>query len=141
MNSDNKFGICCGCPAISNTPLDLTLWGSSRTYNYNMMKRFGTSNSNDFRTSLQSNAVSIMSKTHDDFNNNFKCKNTSSNIFYIDSTDFNNYYNNLNVNVGIAIGTNEKGQSNRLLYSIENDNDMNLLLLSNVPSSTSRSPN
>jgi hypothetical protein len=96
MNCDNKFGICCKCPAISNIPRELTIWKSSRVYNYEMMKKNRINNANDYRALLQSNAVNIIENTYNDFENNFKCVNNDPNVFYIDSSKFNQYYDNLN---------------------------------------------
>ena len=96
MNSDNKFGQCCGCPALMNQSRDLTLWSSSRNYNNNMMKKMGTTNSNDFRAALQNNAESMIKKTFDEYDSNNKCRNSFNNIFYIDSSNFNNLYDGLN---------------------------------------------
>jgi hypothetical protein len=97
MNCDNKYSKCCGCPAITNTPRELTLWSSSKLYNLQTMKKTGLINANDYRASLQANADIIMKNTVDDFDTNFKCKNNDSNLFYLDSYSYNNYYDSINV--------------------------------------------
>lgn len=96
MNSNNKFGICCKCPAISNITREFTVWSSSRIYNYDLMKKNKLNNANSFRSLLQSNGEDIIKNKYNDFENNFKCVNNGNNIFYIDSSKFNDYYNNLN---------------------------------------------
>jgi hypothetical protein len=96
MNSDNKFGICCSCPAIMNNPRELTLWSSSHIYDSQMMNKNGIKNSHDYRSSLQSNGENIIRNTINDFNSNYKCRNTDQNKFYLDSSNYNQYYDNLN---------------------------------------------
>lgn len=97
MDSNNKYGICCGCPAISNKPREFTNWRCAKIYNNEMMKKIGKTNSNDYRESLQYNGQSIIKNTFNDFENNYKCKNNKSNVFYIDSSKINEYYDNLNM--------------------------------------------
>ena len=97
MNSNNKYGTCCGCPAIANKSREFTNWTSARIYNTEMMKKLGKTNSNDYRESLQNNSEIIIKNTFNDFETNYKCKNNGSNVFYIDSSKFNDYYDNLNV--------------------------------------------
>jgi hypothetical protein len=89
MNCDNKYAKCCECPGITNTPREFTLWSSSKLYNLQTMKKTGISNANDYRASLQSNAESIMKNTVNDFETKFKCKNSGTNLFYLDSTNYN----------------------------------------------------
>jgi methionine salvage enolase-phosphatase E1 len=60
------------------------------------MKKTGMTNANDYRASLQSNAESIMKNTVNDFDTNFKCKNSGSNLFYLDSSSYNGYYDKIN---------------------------------------------
>ena len=131
MNSDNKFGQCCGCPALMNQSRDLTLWTSSRIYNNNMMKKMGTANSNDFRTALQTNTESILKKTLDDYDSNNRCKNSANNLFYIDSSNFNNLYDGLN---STQLTYSYINNMNEVLTGVETkyqtDQIMNLSLLS-----------
>ena len=134
MNSDNKFGQCCGCPALMNQSRDLTLWSSSRNYNNAMMKKMGKTNSNDFRTALQNNAESMIKKTFDEFDSSNKCKNSSNNIFYIDSSNFNNLYDNLNAkqsSTPYVENANEKLSG--LSTNLVTDSIMNLSSLSLTP--------
>ena len=134
MNSDNKFGQCCGCPALMNKSRDLTLWSSSRNYNNVMMKKMGTTNSNDYRTALQSNAESMIKKTFDDYDSNNKCKNSANNVFYIDSSNFNNLYDNLNAkqsSVSYVENVNEKLSGVATL--LQSDSIMDLASLSLTP--------
>jgi len=96
MNCDNKYSTCCGCPAITNTPREFTNWTSSKLYNLETMKKGKITNANDYRASLQSNSESIMKNTVTDFDTNFKCKNNGNNVFYLDSSEYNSYYNKIN---------------------------------------------
>lgn len=97
MNCDNKYSKCCGCPAIINTPREFTQWSSSKLYNFETMKKIGISNANDYRASLQSNAEIVMKNTINDFDTNYKCKNNGTNMFYLDSSKYNSYYDSINV--------------------------------------------
>lgn len=96
MNCDNKYSVCCGCPGITNNPRELTDWSSSKLYNLGMMKKINITNAHDYRASLQANAETIMKNTVNDFNLNYKCKSNGSNVFYLDSSNYNSYYDNVN---------------------------------------------
>ncbi len=96
MNCDNRYSTCCGCPAITGNPREFTNWTSSKLYNLETMKKAKITNANDYRASLQANAESIMKNTVNDFDTNFKCKNNGNNVFYLDSTNYNSYYNKIN---------------------------------------------
>jgi len=93
MNSDNKFGTCCSCPALISDSRNLTSWKSSRTYNAELMQKLTLTNSTDFRFNLQNNAEQYIKNSFDDYNNNFKCKGSQ---FYLDSTNYHNEFNKLN---------------------------------------------
>lgn len=96
MNCDNKFSTCCGCPAITNNTREFTNWTNSKLYDLETMKKAKITNANDYRASLQSNAESIMKNTVNDFDSNFKCKNNGNNVFYLDSSNYNSYYDKIN---------------------------------------------
>jgi hypothetical protein len=96
MNCDNRYSTCCGCPAITGNPREFTNWTSSKLYNLETMKKAKITNANDYRASLQANAESIMKNTVNDFDTNFKCKNNGNNVFYLDSSNYNSYYNKIN---------------------------------------------
>jgi len=95
MNLNNKYGNCCGCPALNNAR-EFTNYKSSSIYNHELMQKMSKTNSNDYRGLLQSNAESIIQNTNDSFETNYKCKNNGSNIFYLDSSNFHTLYENLN---------------------------------------------
>lgn len=139
MNSDNKFGQCCGCPALMNNSRDLTLWASSRTYNNNMMKKMGTANSNDYRNALQSNAETILKNTLNDYDSNHRCKNSSNNLFYIDSTNFNNLYDSLNAKqVSVPVSDNVNEILSGVDTKFESEQIFNLSLLTSTPMNPKR---
>ena len=96
MNCDNKYATCCGCPATVNAPRELTQWSSSKLYNLQTMKKIGITNAHDYRASLQTNAESIMKNTVNDFESNYKCKSNGTNMFYLDSSSYNSYYDSIN---------------------------------------------
>jgi hypothetical protein len=96
MNCDNKFSKCCGCPGIGNMPREFTNWSSSKLYNLETMKKAKITNSNDYRALLQANAESIMKNTVSDFDTNYKCKNSGNDVFYLDSSNYNSYYDKIN---------------------------------------------
>ena len=77
---------------ITNKTRELTVWSNSHIYDIDMMKKLGLSNCHDYRASLQSNGENIIKNTLNDFDKNYKCVNTQSNIFYIDSSKYNQYY-------------------------------------------------
>jgi hypothetical protein len=96
MNSDNKFGTSCNCPAIMNYSRDLTNWSSSRTYNINLMKKLKINNFSDYREVLQNNTNILIKNTRDDFDKNYKCANNNNQLFYLDSTNYNNSFDKIN---------------------------------------------
>ncbi len=96
MNCDNKFYKCCGCPGIDNVPREFTNWSSSKLYNLETMKKAKITNANDYRALLQSNAEIIMKNTVNDFDTNYKCKNNGNDVFYLDSSNYNSYYDKIN---------------------------------------------
>ena len=95
MNSNNKYGNCCGCPALNNAR-EFTNYKSSSVHNSELMQKMSKTNSNDYRESLQNNAELIIKNTYDSFETNYKCKNNGSNVFYLDSSNFHGLYENLN---------------------------------------------
>jgi hypothetical protein len=96
MNCDNKFASCCECPAMINKPREFTQWSNGKIYNTNMMKQTGITNSYDYKSYLQMNAENIIKTTVKSFDTNYKCKNNS-NLFYLDSSNYNNLFNGLNI--------------------------------------------
>jgi len=82
-NFDNKFGSCCNCPGFYSGNRVFTNWESSRIYNDKIQKILNISNSNSYRSKLQS-------LDHDIFNNNNvpKCLSNNNNKFYIDSSNY-----------------------------------------------------
>ena len=96
MNSDNKFGTSCNCPAIMNYSRDLTNWTSSRNYNINLMKKLNINNFSDYREVLQNNTNILINNTKNDFDKNYKCVNNNNHVFYLDSTNYNNSFDKIN---------------------------------------------
>ena len=134
MNLNNKFGQCCGCPGIINKPRELTVWTNSKIHDNDLMLQSGATNSNDYRALLQRNGSAILSNTANALNDNFKCKtntNNLDNLFYLDSTNYNNIYDTLNM---ASLQVNKKNidlskSKERLSYSLAANNVMNLTTL------------
>jgi hypothetical protein len=132
MNLNNKYGNCCGCPAL-NDAREFTNYKSSSVHNSELMKKMGKTNSNDYRESLQINGESIIKNTYDSFETNYKCKNNGSNVFYLDSSNFNNLYENLNKPTNSAnVVSVEKKDKARTPVNLIGDN-MSLTALSFAP--------
>jgi hypothetical protein len=89
-NLNNKFGECCGCPALINVSTYITNYMPSRLQYENDKKKAGIIDSNEYRLYLQTNSTKIM-----EFNTNVyeksRCKSNSKNKFYIDSSTYNPY--------------------------------------------------
>ena len=133
MNCDNRYAKCCECPAITNTPREFTVWTSSKLYNLQAMKKTNVTNAHDYRALLQSNAETIMKNTNGDFETNFKCKNSGSNLFYLDTSSYNNYYNSINVvSAKPEVENYQKNQAKGLNFDSLNSN-LSLSSLSFAP--------
>lgn len=55
MNLDNKFGICCKCPAIMDESRLFTNYVPHKSYNRQFMNELNVVNNNDYRHTLQYN--------------------------------------------------------------------------------------
>jgi hypothetical protein len=95
MNCDNKFAFCCKCPAMINKPREFTQWTTGNLRDINMMKQKGITNAYDYKSILQTNAENIIKTTMNSFDDNYKCKNSDNNLFYLDSSNYNNLYNGI----------------------------------------------
>ena len=83
MNLDNKFGICCNCPAVMNDSRLFTNYIPHRTYNQQFMNQLQIVNNNEYRYILQHQL-----QVNDDHNK--KCIN--SNNFNIDGSLINTFF-------------------------------------------------
>ena len=84
MNLDNKFGVCCNCPAIMDDSRLFTNYVPHKSYNRQFMNELEVLNNNDYRNILQ-NKLQIYNK-----NMNMQC--TNSNNFNIDGSIINTYF-------------------------------------------------
>ena len=55
MNLDNKFGVCCNCPAIMDESRLFTNYVPHKSYNRQFMNNLNVINNNDYRRILQYN--------------------------------------------------------------------------------------
>lgn len=86
-NFNNKFGLCCGCPALTTGGIMFTDWRSSRMANNDDKLKYNTLDSHSYRTFLQSNSDSIMTKNIVKFEQS-RCNSSNENKFYIDSSNW-----------------------------------------------------
>ena len=87
-NLNNKFGICCDCPALMSGNMYFTNFESSRIYNDSMQKKLQINDSHTYRLKLQNDATKIIKNETMRFENN-RCKTNDKNKFYIDSSKYN----------------------------------------------------
>jgi hypothetical protein len=106
-NLNNKFGECCGCPALVNGDRIFNNYVSSRLRNDQIKKSLNLSDSHSYRLVLQNTGQNIINNETNRLNN-LRCKSDGKNKFYIDSSNFNfekpltDGYNGLQIdNIGI----------------------------------------
>lgn len=73
MNADNKFGVCCKCPARMEDGRIFTNYMSQRKFNNYLFVRNNFDSSHDFRHFLQNNASTIMKQEVANLENTKKC--------------------------------------------------------------------
>lgn len=81
MNSNNKFGKCCNCPAIMSDSRLFTNWETSKTYNYKLGVKLNTDTNTKYKKMLVANPEYITNDFHIDSN---KCNNNDK--FYKDTS-------------------------------------------------------
>ena len=87
LSLNNKFGQCCGCPALMSDKGRLfTNYVSSRIYNDMNSKQLKTSDAHSYRERLQ-NESSIRSNEIAKYET-VRCKDDSKNKFYIDGSKY-----------------------------------------------------
>jgi phage gp16-like protein len=89
-NLNNKFGECCGCPALMNHDINTTDYVSSRIQYANNKKKAGMVDSHEYRDYLQKNGIQIMMADRN-INEQAKCKSNATNKFYIDFEKYDPY--------------------------------------------------
>ena len=67
MNSDNKFGKCCNCPALMSDGRFMTNYLSTQKIVTNLKEMNNITDENEFRLYLQKNAVNII-KSQKEYN-------------------------------------------------------------------------
>ena len=88
LSLNNKFGKCCGCPALmSDKGRMFTNYVSSRLYNTNLSKNMKTPDSNAYRLKLQKDQEDIASQELAKLET-AKCTSNKQNKFYIDSSKY-----------------------------------------------------
>lgn len=73
MNSDNRFGICCNCPARMSDGRIFTNWLSDERLNYYIQSANDIYDSTDYRLFLQQNAARIMAGERMFLDNSKRC--------------------------------------------------------------------
>jgi hypothetical protein len=81
MNSNNKFGKCCNCPAFMNDSRLFTNWETSKTYNYKLGLKLNTDTNTQFKKMIISNPDYIINDFYKETN---KCEDNDD--FYKDSS-------------------------------------------------------
>lgn len=74
-SSDNKFGACCGCPALMGGSRELTNHLLNSKMNAHIRNLNNNPNHHQNRAFLQQNANKIMTNERTYFNNNLVCNN------------------------------------------------------------------
>ena len=72
-NSDNKFGKCCGCPALMSDGRIFTNYLLNSKLNSHIQNVTETANHHELRLHLQQNAEKTMENERRYFNNNLRC--------------------------------------------------------------------
>ena len=87
LNLNNKFGECCGCPALmSDSGRMFTNYVSSRLYNDDYSKNLKVHDAHSYREKLQNDSLSRQYEINK--LETARCTNKGSNQFYIDSSNF-----------------------------------------------------
>ena len=100
MNSNNKFGKCCKCPALMSDSRLFTNWETSKTYNYKLGKKLNTESNTEYKNKLLTNPDYEIK----DNNDSIKCyKNKSFNedstLYHKQFTD--NIFNEMNKDINV----------------------------------------
>ena len=81
MNSNNKFGKCCNCPAFMSDSRLFTNWETSKTYNYKLGVKLNANTNTKYKNILKTNPKNIINEFH---NKIIECNNNDD--FYTDTT-------------------------------------------------------
>ena len=87
-NLNNKFGECCGCPALVNGDRLFNNYVSSRLRNDQIRKSLNLPDSHSYRSVLQTSGKDFISDEVKRIDN-IRCKSNDKNKFYIDSSNYN----------------------------------------------------
>jgi len=81
MNSNNKFGKCCNCPAFMSDSRLFTNWETSKTFNYNLGLELNTNTNTEYKEFLIKNPGQINNIFYKDIST---CNNNDE--LYVDSS-------------------------------------------------------
>jgi hypothetical protein len=87
-NLNNKFGECCGCPALVNGDRLFNNYVSSRLRNDQIRKTLNLPDSHSYRLVLQSSGQNFVGEEIKRIEK-VRCKSNDKNKFYIDSSKYN----------------------------------------------------
>lgn len=89
MNSNNKFGECCACPALYDHRI-ITSYVPRRDLNAQIMHELKINNSHEYRHMMQTYGEDVMNTIVSNINNKLVCKGSQ---FY-NVVDINGYFEN-----------------------------------------------
>ena len=87
-NINNKFGVCCGCPALVSDDRLFNNYVSSRIKNDNFKKSLYLTNTHSHRLILQTNGQNLINDEIKRIEKS-RCTTNKKNKFYIDSSKYN----------------------------------------------------
>jgi hypothetical protein len=96
MSLNNKYGKCCGCPPRVNILREVGEWESASIRNTNEMKKLGLSNIHDYNNYLEEHGKDMIEARFKDLEENYTCKNNGDNIFFVDSSDYHQRFEEMN---------------------------------------------
>lgn len=83
-NANNKYGACCGCPALMDDSRGVTVWEPTRSYHARLAAALRASDSHAFRKALVEQPSRAL--TYDAQRLASPCKNAAGVSFYPDTT-------------------------------------------------------
>ena len=73
MNSNNRFGKCCNCPALMSDSRLFTNWETSKTYNYKLGLKLNAESNTEYKNKLLTNPDIELKDNNNINNDSIKC--------------------------------------------------------------------
>ena len=89
---DNKFGICCKCPARVDSMRQFTEYRNTNDVVNIDMKKLGFTSIHDYNNYIENNGIFLIEKQLKWQESNHKCQSNGKNTFNIDSSDYHNRF-------------------------------------------------